>query len=305
MESLDKNKDMKNPKTVIMPENFPKIMSDMTDDLSTTFPEYAHLIYNWTTVGIAGSSPDIVADDMKHLFEFCLTMYPARFFDILYQNDSMFSADSEIDTMFLPTIDFKNLFACPSISSNTRSVLWKYLQLVLFTVVGSIQDKTDFGDAEKMFDGIDEIELQNKLNETIKGMSGIFKFMEGVNSDEHPDTSKDGDNSDREFSLDGSDGIPSADEVHGHIKGIFDGKIGSLAKELAADLSKDLSGIIGEDMGDVKNTKDVLHKLMQNPGKISELVKTVTSRLGEKMKSGDISHDDILREASELMEKMR
>jgi hypothetical protein len=42
-----------------------------------------------------------------------------------------------------------------------------------------LKDKSDFGDAMNMFDGIDESELQNKLNETFSSIGDFFKNMEG------------------------------------------------------------------------------------------------------------------------------
>ena len=45
-------------------------------------------------------------------------VYPERFFDILYQNQDIFS-DEEINTKFLPNIEFKNLWK-EDIIENTR-----------------------------------------------------------------------------------------------------------------------------------------------------------------------------------------
>ena len=37
----------------------------------------------------------------------------------LYQNNDIFNADSEINTTFLPNVDFKLLFNCEGVSENT------------------------------------------------------------------------------------------------------------------------------------------------------------------------------------------
>ena len=59
-------------------------------------------------------------------------------------------------------------------------------------------------------------------------------------------------------------------------KGLFDGKIGKLAKELADELSGDLMHMFGEDgegENGPKSTQDVLKKMMKNPKKIMDLLK--------------------------------
>jgi hypothetical protein len=57
-------------------------------------------------------------------------------------------------------------------------------------------------------------------------------------------------------------------------------------------------------MEGMTSTKDVLSKLMQNPQKIKNVVNTVREKLASKMESGDISREDLMKEASEMMKKM-
>jgi hypothetical protein len=106
--------------------------------------------------------------------------------------------------------------------------------------------------------------------------------------------------------------MPDPTGIHEHLKSLFDGKIGKLAKELADELSGDLMNIFGEDIsgladgGESKtSSQDIFKKLMKNPKKIMDLMKTVGSKLESKMKDGDISKEDIMKEASELMGKMK
>ena len=99
--------------------------------------------------------------------------------------------------------------------------------------------------------------------------------------------------------------MPNLDDLHKHLKGLFDGKIGTLAKELAEEISGDLSGLLGEDMKDIRSTQDMFQKIMKNPAKISELIKTIGDKLKKKMSSGDISQEELMKEATELMNKMK
>jgi len=154
----------------VPPENFIIIVRDFLKDLSITYPEFSYLWANWT-------DPKLPESEIQKLYDYCITVYPERFFDILYQNFDLFSSESTNNTFFLPNVDFKILYNCDNVSENTKKAIWKYLQLLLFTIVNSIKDKSDFGDTMNLFDGIDENELQNKLNETFSSIGDFFKNM--------------------------------------------------------------------------------------------------------------------------------
>ena len=91
---------------------------------------------------------------------------------------------------------------------------------------------------------------------------------------------------------------------------MFDGKIGTLAKELADEISGDFQNILG-DFGeniDEKNppsAQDIIKKIMKNPKKMMNLIKTIGDKIKTKMDSGDISKDELMGEASELLSKMK
>ena len=56
-----------------------------------------------------------------------------------------------------------------------EDVIWKYLQLILFSVAGDLESRESFGDTAKLFEAINEDELKSKLEETMKGMGDLFK----------------------------------------------------------------------------------------------------------------------------------
>lgn len=272
-----------------IPENFKTTVNDLLTDLTATYPEYTNLWKDWI---------DTNDDNYKKLFDYMSEVFPERFFDILYQNEDIFSKDDETNVNFLPGVDFKLLYNCEGVSENTKKTLWKYLQLLLFTTIGSIDDKSKFGDAANLFNGIDEDDLQNKLKETMEGITGFFNEM-GFDDKSKTDTS--GNKTD--FTFDASDGMPDMDGIHEHLKGIFDGKIGSLAKELAEEISSEF-----EDMmkgGDEKTSEDIIKKLMKNPKKMMDMVKTVGDKLQTKMDSGEISKDELMKEAGDILSKMK
>jgi len=300
-------------------DNFISIIRDFTSDLSHTFPEYEYLWSKWT-------SKDTTELDYTDLYQYCLKVYPERFFDILYQNDDIFSLeesdktkpDEKINTLFLPYVEFKILFNCEGISENTKKTIWKYLQLIMVTIMSDIQDKSVFGDTANLFDGIEEGELHTKLAETINGLSNFFKTS-GMDSEEVPDLEnvfKDAnetfknifENTDisGSFGSFDSSSIPNPDDLNDHLKTLFGGKIGTLAKELAEELSEDVMQMFSQDGSEeIKSTQDVLKKIMRNPKKMMDLLKTVSNRLDTKMKDGDISQSDIMKEAGDLMGKMK
>jgi hypothetical protein len=301
------------PKELIkVPEDFANLLVDFTKDLSITFPEYSHLWTKWTT----SDMPEI---EVRHVFEYCITILPERFFDILYQNEDIFKPDSTTNTFFLPGVNFKILYNCENVSTTTHQTIWKYLQVLLLSAIGSVKDKTNFGDAMNIFDGVSEEELQDKLKETIDSLGSFFKAS-GLDSDDDDDEAPEGvplntsdeagannmpdfDAFSKSFNFENMSG--SAEDLHGHLKNLFDGKIGSLAKEMAEEIAKDLGSLLGDDGEQITSTQDFLKKMIRNPKKLMELMKSVSSRLSDKMKSGDISQEELMKEASEWMGKMK
>ena len=300
---------------VEIPDNFKSIINDFSKDLSNTYPEYSYLWDKW-------SSPDLKEEETLELFQYFSTVYPERFFDILYQNEDIFKLDNTVNVLFLPNVDFKLLFHCENITEKTKKAIWKYLQLILFMVVNSVKNKSTFGNTKDLFDGIDEKELQEKLEETMKGITQFFSNFEkeseetpgsSSESQENPSSSSES----KEFfkktenmfenmkGMPGMPGMPKPEDLHEHLKGLFDGKIGKLAKEMAEEISEDMSDLFGQDTKDIKSSQDVLKNLMKNPKKMMDLVKIIGDKLQKKMDSGDISKEDIMKEASELLGKMK
>lgn len=298
--------------TTPIPDNFRSTILDFTNDLSTTFSEYSYLWKKWTI-------PTTSDEEYKQLFEYCLTVYPERFFDILNQNADIFDVNGTINTAFLPNVEFKMLYHCQGVTDKTRQVMWKYLQLILFMMIGSVKDKMDFGDAMNMFNGIDENELHEKLNSTISSLGEFFSRLPGSSEgDTGSDPNMTNSFQDAFSFMESNSGatgaadseenpkprfpnMPRPQDLHDQIKRLFNGKIGNLAREIAEDIGDDLAQTLGDDLGDIKSTKDVFAKLMQNPQKIGGLVKTVGEKLNQKMTSGDLTQEDLMREAAEMM----
>ena len=196
----------------------------------------------------------------------------------------MFTND-EVNTKFLPGIEFKELWKC-EITDTTRETMWKYLQLILFSIVSNISDGDSFGDTAKLFESINEDEFKNKLEETINNMKDMFEESNvnlndasGINLDELPDPK----------------------QMHDHISGMMDGKLGKLAREIAEETAAELN-IDPENMTDANG---YFKNMFKNPGKLMGLVKNVGDKLDKKIKSGELKESELIEEASELVKKMR
>jgi hypothetical protein len=286
-----------------IPENFVNLIVDFTRDLSITFPEFVSLWSQWSTL-------DIPEEEVRHLFDYCLSVYPQRFFDILYQNEDIFKAESDIDVHFLPGVDFKTLYNCENVSENTRKAIWKYLQIILLASVNSVKDKADFGDTMNLFDGIDAEDLHDKISETMASISDFFKSS--TSEDDADNTETEGEEGqspftgfEKTFNFEKmAESMPDAENLNSHLKNLFDGKIGSLAKEMAEEIAKDLESVMGEDM-QADSPEDVFKNMMKNPKKFMNLIKTVGTKLNAKMQNGDISKDELMKEAAEWVSKMK
>jgi hypothetical protein len=283
--------------SITVPEEFTKVIKDFVGDLRVTFPEYEPFINKWWK---DKSSFNHIEDEeerqkaiqtsekasTKLLFTFCQKKLPPRFFDILYQSDEMFKEDSTIDTEFLPHIYFKNLWQF-DITQKTRDTIWKYLQLILFSIVGSLENKEAFGDSAKLFDALNQEEFKTKLQETLSKMQGMFDLSanlgEGLGSNLNMED------------------MPNADKIHDHITGMLDGKLGKLAREIAEETAENFN----MDMENATDMNDVLNKLIKNPTKLMGLVKNVGDKLDTRIKSGEIKESELIAEATEIMNRMK
>jgi len=271
-----------------------KIIYEFLRDLLNTFPELSSSLDNDLAIVYKGDTTKDVDGSVERLIEFFKGVYPERFFDILYENDKIFNND-DINVYFLPGINFKNLWN-DNISDNTRKTIWKYLQLILFSIVSNISDKSSFKETASLFQAVDEEEFKKKLEETIDSIQHLFKVNEEQQEDNGEQTEVPEDNS--QINL---DELPNASSLHEHISGMMNGKLGALAKEIAEETAKDLN----IDTENASNMNDLFQNLLKNPTKLMKMVKNVGSKLDEKIKSGDLKESELLQEASEMMKKMK
>ena len=262
-------------------KDFNKILFDFCKDLLTTFPEINNNIDERLVKVLNGEE-----EGFTNVYAYCKKVLPERFFDILYQNVEIFN-DATINTEFLPGVEFKNLWAC-DVTDMTKETMWKYLQLILFSVVSDISEGESFGDTAKLFEAINENEFKNKLDETINNIKNMFE-----NPNPNSNTT--------DCSGINLEDLPDANQFHEHINSMMDGKLGKMAREIAEETASELN--INPD--DMTSANDYFQTLFKNPGKLMNLVKNVGDKLDTKIKSGDIKESELIEEASNIVKRMR
>ena len=240
------------------------------------------------------------------------------------------SAGGTNDTRhFLPGVDFREIWNTEDITENTKDIIWKYLQLILFSIVNNLSDMGSFGDTAKLFEAIDDNELKTKLEEVIGEMGSMFGASGGADDAGAGGAVGGAEGLDETFkkatefmndAFTGAGGaagggggggggagagttppIPDAGSIHEHLSSILNGKIGKLAKEIAEETAADLN----LNMENETSMKGVFQQLLKNPTKLSGIIKSVGSKLDSKLKSGELKESEIMQEASELMSKMK
>lgn len=273
---------------------FKCLLKDFLKDVSRTFPEYNDILSKYSDLENE--------DNILMIYEHVKMVYPERFFDILYKNEDIFKDNDKLE--FLPNINFVEIWN-KNISDNTKAVIWKYLQLILFSVSKSLDGLDSFGDTAKLFEAINEDEFKQKLEDTITEMSSFFDMsgMEDMSNMMGIDMSGMGMSGMGDMDMSGmsSDNLPDAEKIHEHINKLLEGKLGRLAAEIAEETASDLN----LDLSNNSNIGDVFQNLFKNPGKLMNMVKKVGSKLDEKIKSGEINEKEIMEEASELMNSMK
>ena len=274
-------------------------------------------------------------ESINNIYEYCKRTFAVRSIDILYQNEDIFlnkpnvkvndENPQTINTMFLPDIEFSNLYYDDT-SDKTKQTLWKYLQLILFNIITTIDDISFFGDSLELLKIIDGDKFSSKIQNTIEELSKIFSFKENYETNDSsqneipiPNFAEMFDISNTQFNMfadilndmsgnvnndskNNTDyAIPDKDELFSHINKLINGKIGSLAKEIAEETTKDMD-IDAENITDVN---DVLKGFMKNPTKLLGLISKISNKINSKMKDGSLKESELLEEATNIFKNMK
>ncbi len=281
MSGENENVKQDNKKTL---KDLHKAVVDFTNDILTTFPEENNNISPELREILARDY--VLNDTMNLIMSHFKPLYMERFFDILYQKKDIYTQH----IFFLPGIDFHRIWNDSNLSDNSREMIWKYIQLILLTLVSLTDNSSDFGASSKLFENINDEEFNKKIKETIDKMQEVFSKTPAESdssSDNKPNISL--------------EDLPNPEDIREHLNGMMNGRLGNLAREIAQETASDLAA----DMGNPESLNDVFKTLLQNPSKMMGLIKKVGDKLDTKMKSGDMKESDMLSEANEILQKMK
>jgi hypothetical protein len=341
--------------------NFYKIFKDLIIDLNNSFKDKIGLIIqhnkdyqNIINYSLPNYRENMNADEyinsidltclsvefmesINNVYEYCKRTFAVRSIDILYQNEDIFlnklnvkvaeENPQVINTMFLPDIEFSELYYDDT-SDQTKQTLWKYLQLILFNIITTIDDISFFGDSLELLKIIDGEKFSSKIQSTIEELSKIFSPKEkpdtnnenenGEDVNNKPDFSEMFDMSNNPFNMfnemfnntsetnessanNNDYAIPDKEELFSHINKLINGKIGSLAKEIAEETTKDMD----LDAENITDVNDVLKGFMKNPTKLLGLISKISNKINSKMKDGSLKESELLEEATNVFKNMK
>jgi len=265
-------------------------ITQFVHDLIGTFPECKPIIAEWWG--------DLSEEQNYELMQtHCLAVYPAYFFDILYENADIFALNGDIENNnsdttieLLPNIDFKPLWNS-DISDATKSVIWKYLHLISFWVMGSVQNTNELDEnTTKIFEKMQDENFQTKMQETMKSLFPEQIQEDGSNKTENVETEP--------VTKQEPNKVPfNFETMREHLSKLMEGKFGKMAQEMAQETANDLD----IDLENTTELGDIFKKLMGNPAKLIEVAKKCGQKIKNKIKSGEVSESEMQAELMELM----
>jgi len=240
---------------------FYKVMNEFLKDLLIPFPEYELIIKKWWNFD------EYVKEKVMEVYNHLKKVMMAHFMEILNQSTEIFHEDSNIRTDFLPQIDFKHLWNC-ELSDKTREMIWKYLQLILITLIHVNSNCEE--NMDSVLEKMNTEEIRTKLNEAVENMKNVFQ-----------NTEKD-----------------SMNDFQSQMDSLLNGNLGSLAKEMAQESFKDLDI-------DPENPLKIFDTLFKDPSQLNNLIKNIGEKLNNKMESGQVNEEDLMKESVDLFSQMK
>lgn len=252
-----------------MNEEYCKVIREFIPDFLSTFPEYEDNLDK----GVLDIIHKVDSEDSLIAYKHSVKHVAHHIIRILQQDQTLFeTSDTTLSssTEYIKGIVFTDLWH-KDISDQTKDVLWKYLQLVAMSIVNHEKDQSLFTDEDiaSLFQNIDEDEFKSKLEETLNNMKDFFDSKEG---------------SDISF---------NEEDTKKNLDKIMNGKIGTLAKEIAKETL--------EQFGGEESEENMLNTLMKNP---LGLIKNIEKTLEEKVEKGEINKADLMEEAKDLMSEI-
>jgi hypothetical protein len=241
-------------------------------DLGKTYPEIKNCLYRNYEECLVECEGKTLQDAPKlqafleiiHTHKSAITKKDPQFFNV--EN-------------ILEDISFSNLWE-KNISDKTRETIWKYFQT--FGLL-SLNLKS----SQALQDALSSIQMEEEVHVTDKSVAKQLRQMKALTeSVQAPVSTTDGDNA--EFDLESMMG------------GMMDSNIGKIAQEVAG--SMDMEAMFGN-IDETMNPMELMTQMM-NPDKMGKIFQNINSVMETKVASGELSKDDLQKEAQGMYGSM-
>jgi hypothetical protein len=245
------------------------LFSSFIRDLGKTYPEIKNCLYRNYESCLTNTDTLTLKDCPKLQV----------FLDLIYDNQKLISKKDEaffaIDVEILEEISFKNLWQ-KNISDKTRATVWKYLQTFSILTI-NLRSSQDLKDALSSMQNDEEVTVKDKA--LAKDIRNLKKLTESVQQE-----------------------IPDGGEMdlENMLGGLMDSNIGKIAQEVAG--SMDMEKMFGN-VDESTNPMELMGQMM-NPEKMGAIFQNINTVMEQKMESGDISKDDLKKEAEGMYGSM-
>jgi len=270
---------------------FNKFLSEFLHDIKGTFPEYSEIIN--TNYYFLYEKDEIIKENDKEILEdndknpeTNDTQYITEYMDIVepflldisLKNEEIFIDNNP--KYFIKDIDFNKIWK-EDISNKTKDTIWQYLHTLY--VLGMRIQKNENYEVTKLFKDFhnnpDKDSFLEELDESSKAVINMLNNITNVKSNDGEELPKNSVND-----------ILNPDFIN-------NSSIGKIANELANDIDmKDL---------DINNMGDIFSQLMGGKGggnnNIMSLLSTVSGKIQNKLSSGEIDQQALLKEATSML----
>jgi len=265
--------------SVELNDNFLDVMREFIPDFLSEFPSYETILHPGINAIVQykdNTFPESVIEDVLNVYNYSKTHLPRHFVDIINDDTSfLLSENPNVTSELIIGIDFKTIWIDKSTSNNTKSIIMNYLKMFLLSLLSDIEDKCMFGDKD-IFENMASSEFQDRMHTMIEDLEGYFK-----DKDKTPN-------------------IPKPEKIEEQMNTILNGTIGKMAKEIAEETLQDIT----TDISLNKNNPELLKHILNDPSKIMNLTSKIGKKLDAKIKNGDIKDNELMQEASNIMETM-
>jgi len=252
-------------------EKFNFYLKTFINELNVIFPEYKILLNDsYKTLLDSDSS-----DSLEYVKEYMENIKTYHNY-LAKKDENLFKLTNELN--FVKGIDFRNVWA-KDIDNKTRESIWKYLQTLV--VLG----KKIVGDDDEIDTLLQNLNSEGKLENLKEETENMMEMLQNMNQMKQ----------DPEENPESTDNKNNANPFEG-------GLINDIAKELTNELNLDNLNI-----GEPQNMNEAFNNLLGggNSGNFLNLINKVGEKIQNKVQSGSINQNDLMKEAQNMMGNLK